>query len=206
MVHNIVQDWNLKVSMLNLDDIRIFLSHLRKADITIGQCVQGYRTTYLLKQLSVDDDEFDEWLSADEEMQDDQISENHVAGARHINSKPIDFELPYLENSSDKSPKENNNSLKSTYQFDYFVKSIYNHCKNHKIKPSIIVRWIDDLFSFYSNSDSDSIDDPVYKFSNNDQKNTKVEVSPVLRQIEKYGSEIPFISNVSNFINAKKRG
>jgi len=205
MVYNIVQDWNLKVSMLDLDDIRIFLSHLRKADITIGQCIQGYRTTYLLKQMSVDDDEFDDWLSDDEGMQDDLISENHAVGTRHIKAKSIDSELPYLESSSDKSPKENNISLKSTYQFDYFVKHIYNNCKNHKIKPSIIVRWIDDLFSFYSYSDGDSIDDTIFRFSTNDQKNTKAEVSPASWQIEKYDSEIPFISNVSNFIKAKKK-
>jgi hypothetical protein len=34
----IVQDWNSRVSFLDVDDIRIFLSHLRKSGITIEMC------------------------------------------------------------------------------------------------------------------------------------------------------------------------
>jgi transposase-like protein len=60
--YNIVQDWNSKVSFLDVEDIRIFLSHLRKSGITIEECVQGYRTIQILKQFGVeDDDELEEW-------------------------------------------------------------------------------------------------------------------------------------------------
>jgi orotate phosphoribosyltransferase-like protein len=49
--YNIVQDWNSRVSSLNIDDIRIFLSNIGKSGITIEEYVQGYRTAQIFKAI-----------------------------------------------------------------------------------------------------------------------------------------------------------
>lgn len=206
MSYNIVQDWNSRISFLDIDDIRIFLSHLRKSDITIEQCVKGYRSIQLLQQLGVvDDSALEEWASEEEEIERGQLSENHIAGTQDNKETSTDSKLSYPMNPYHKSPKENQNSLKSTYQFNYFVQEIYNNCKYRKIKPYIIIRWIEDLFNFYSNIDYEPIDDNVYNSSNTDQKNSNVVESQSVRQNEEYDSEVPFISTVSNFIKVKKK-
>ncbi len=205
--YNIVQDWNSRVSSLDIEDIRIFLSNLEKSGITIEECVQGYRTIQILKQFGVmDDDELEEWEQKDEEIEDEERSEKQSPDTHYKKETYIDFKLPNLTNLSHKLPKENiNNSLIKTYQFSYFVEAIYNNCKNHNIKPSIIIRWIDDLFNFYSITDNELMDDSVYKYSNTDQKNTYIEKIQSSGLNKKYDNEIPFISNVSNFIKVKKK-
>src|SRR5688572_28126190 len=146
--YNIVQDWNSRISFLDVEDIRIFLSHLRKSGITIEQCVQGFRTIQNLKQLGVDDHESEEWVYEDEEVEDDERSGKESPDTHYKKETSIDFKLPNPTNLAQKLPKENKNSLINTYQFSYFVEAIYNNCKYNKIKPSIIIRWIDDLFDF----------------------------------------------------------
>jgi hypothetical protein len=92
-----------------------------------------------------------------------------------------------------------------TYQFSYFVEDIYKKCKNHNIKPSIVVKWIEDLFSFYSISFSQSTDDSIDKYSKADQKNTNEEEFQRSESDEIYHPGLPLTSNVSSFIKYKKK-
>ena len=201
--YNIVQDWNSRVSFLDLGDIRTFLSHLRKSGITIEQCVQGYRTIHILKQLGVDDDGSEGWVHKDEEIEDDERSGNQSPDI-HYKESLIAFKIPKSTNLAQKSPKENKNSI-DINQFSYFVEAVYKNCKDHKIKPSIIVRWINDLFNFYSIRDNESRDDTIYKDSNTHRKNTDIEEFRSSRLDENYDNKIPFISEVSNFITNKRK-
>jgi hypothetical protein len=203
--YNIVQDWNSKVSSLNIDDIRIFLSNIGRSGITIEECVQGYRTAQILKQFGVMDDELEKWIFEDEEIEDEERSEKQNPDTHYKKEFSIGLKSPNPDSLLPRLQKENKNSTVKTYQFSYFTESIYNNCKNRNIKPSIIVRWIEDLFSFYSISFNQSIDDSIYKYSNTDQKNINEEEFQSSGLNKKYDNEIPFISNVTNFIKVKKK-
>lgn len=203
--YNIVQDWNSRVSSLDIDDIRIFLSNIRKSGITIEQCVQGYRTAQILKQFGVEDDELEKWAYKDEEIEADERSEKPNLDTHYKKEYSIDLKPPNPNSLFHKLPKENKNSMVKTYQFSYFVEDIYQKCKNHNIKPSIVVGWIEDLFSFYSVSYNQLTDDGIDKYSKADQKNTNVAEFQRSGSDEIYHPELPLTSNVSSFIKDKKK-
>lgn len=204
--YNIIQDWNSRVSSLDIDDIRIFLSNIRKSGITIEECVQGYRTAQILKQFGVEgDDELEEWVYEDEEIEDDERFEKPNPDTHYKKESSIDLKPPNPNSRFPKLSKENKNSMVKTYQFSYFVEDIYKECKNHNIKPSIVIRWIEDLFSFYSVSYNQSTDDNIDTYSKVDQKNTNVMELQRSGSDEIYHPELPLISNVSSFIKDKKK-
>ncbi len=204
--YNIVQDWNSRVSSLDIDDIRIFLSNIRKSGITIEECVRGYRTAQILKQFGVEgDDELEERVYGDEEIEDDERSEKPNPDTHYKKESSIDLKPPNPNSLFPKISKENKNSMVKTYQFSYFVEDIYKECKNHNIKPSIVIRWIEDLFSFYSVSYNQSTDDNIDTYSKVDQKNTNVMEFQRSGSDEIYHPELPLISNVSSFIKDKKK-
>jgi hypothetical protein len=168
-----------------------------------------YKVTELLrflKQFGVeDDDELDEWTYKDEEIEDDERSEKTNPDTHNKKEPSIDLKPTNAKDLFPKLPKENNNSMVKTYQFSYFVEDTYKKCKNHNIKPSIVVKWIEDLFSFYSISFNQSTDDSIEQSSEADQKNTNEEEFQRSESDEIYHPELPLTSNVSSFIKHKKK-
>jgi hypothetical protein len=61
------------------------------------------------------------------------------------------------------------------------------------------------LLKFYSYSYDQSIDEGIDNYSKEDQKNSSLEDSQRSELDEIYHPEMPFISNVSNFIRVKKK-
>jgi hypothetical protein len=210
--YNIVQDWNSRVSSLDLDDIRFFLSNMRKSGITIEQCVQGYRNVQILKQFDVDTDvdgdfeneELEEDVYENEEIKDDVLPEKHSLDTPYEKENTKDLKSPKSNSLFPSLQKEKDNSMVKKYQFSYFIENVYKNCKSHNIKPSLLVKWIEDLFNFYSLLYHQSTEDSSDENSKTDQRNTNVEEFQGSGLDEIYHSKIPFISKVSNFIKVKK--
>ncbi len=64
-VYNIIQDWRSKIVGINIEEIRAFMSEVRKSGITIEECAQGFRIVQLLKKFDIND-EFDVSVNEDE--------------------------------------------------------------------------------------------------------------------------------------------
>jgi hypothetical protein len=52
-VHYLINDWKRKIAISNIDEIRDFIVLVRKSNISIGQCAQGFRITNILKNLGI---------------------------------------------------------------------------------------------------------------------------------------------------------
>ncbi len=50
---NIIKDWKYKINMPNIEELRDFSVEVKKADISIYQCVQGYRMFQMVKHLGI---------------------------------------------------------------------------------------------------------------------------------------------------------
>ena len=58
-VHYLINDWKKKIAISDIDEIREFTVLVRKSNISIQQCAQGFRITNILKNLGIqEDDEF----------------------------------------------------------------------------------------------------------------------------------------------------
>jgi hypothetical protein len=65
-VHYLINDWKRKIAISNIDEIRDFIVLVRKSNISIGQCAQGFRITNILKNLGIhegDDSVYDNDIS-----------------------------------------------------------------------------------------------------------------------------------------------
>ncbi|HEX5185371.1 MAG TPA: hypothetical protein VFV86_00650 [Nitrososphaeraceae archaeon] len=202
--HNIVQDWNSRVSFLDLDDIRTFLSHLRKSGITIEQCVQGYRTKQLLERFGVYDDDELESIYQSESIEDEVGSAESNLDAFHKEDSTRHFRPHNSHQSFTNLQKDNKKSVEAAYQFSYFIEDIYKNCKKHDIKPSIIVRWIEDLFNLYSDSNKQLTNTNSVQFSNFIQKNADEEFQKS-EMDDIYNTGIPLTSSVSTLIKENEK-
>ena len=52
-VHNIIHDWNQKISAGSIEDIRFFMRTLRESGITIEKCIEGFRIQQMLKEFGI---------------------------------------------------------------------------------------------------------------------------------------------------------
>lgn len=200
--HYIVFDWKSKISSGDIDEIRRFLGEAGKSGTTVQECVQGFRTLQMLQEFDIIDD-FDGWIE-DEEA---DIEDNHH------DSKTIQSENSFLDHnrSADhtiqipKRSKTNKNQYDKANPISYFINTIYKNCKNHNIKPSIVMNWMEDLFEYFLFSDNQSNVDKI----NNGQKQKIDHNDEVIFQTNEVDKEvsdgIPLISRISHFIEQKKK-
>jgi hypothetical protein len=52
-VHYLINDWKRKIATSDIDKIRDFTVLVRKSNMSIEQCAQGFRTTNILKNLGI---------------------------------------------------------------------------------------------------------------------------------------------------------
>ncbi|HEY6537379.1 MAG TPA: hypothetical protein VIY08_16535 [Candidatus Nitrosocosmicus sp.] len=174
---NIIKDWKYGINMPNVEQVRDFSIEVKKAGMSIGQCAQGYRMFQVMKNLGITDD-------------DDDNDEN-------------DLDNPDVSGNSNKS----NNKIKYN-EFSSFVQSIYLYCKKHGIEPNMIFAWITDLNYFKPmistlSGSAKSIDN-----SSNNRNNNNLEISSPYsnkNQENQSFSKVPLISQISSFINQKKK-
>jgi hypothetical protein len=179
-------------------------------------------------------DEFDEWMEDEESMTHMNIPEKNlkleptdenkkdvITENEHPFTNRIEYEnlleeirssVPFTEGASArhfvKNFEENKKSNLKRYQFDYFVNDIYKGCKNHGIKPTMIIEWIQDLFQVYSVLSSRSSNDINNYPSYQTQKLGKLNVNKYPKEElmdDEINNEIPLFSQVSFFIEQKNK-
>jgi hypothetical protein len=143
---NILKDWKLRIGIPNVQELRDFAILVKKSDISIEQCAEGYRMKNLMNNLGITDDFNDTKVVADGVGSSSSSSSNiNILGRIRYN------------------------------EFSSFVKEIYVNCKNYGIKPDIIFSWISDLFSWYSpsyNSSSSFINKQKIEVGREDKSGT----------------------------------
>ena len=232
-VNNIVHHWKASINGTDVEEIRIFLAEFRKSNMGIQESIQGFRVANILEKLQVHD-EFDEWIEDDrlmpkviierknirpeqvEEDTKDDGSQNVDPLIKRMKSKNLLEEIrsaiPTAEGGSARNftGKFEKNKVPDSrgYQINYFVNEIYKSCKNHGIKPSIIIEWIQDLFHFYSvisrQSSEETINFRNYQNQNSNEQEEEKSLKEDLLDDET-NNEIPLISRVSFFIEQKKK-
>ena len=55
-VHYIINDWKKKIAIPDIDGIIDFIVLVRKSNMSIQQCAQGFRMTNMLRDLGIQDD------------------------------------------------------------------------------------------------------------------------------------------------------
>jgi hypothetical protein len=55
-VHYIINDWKNKIAIPDIDGIIDFIVLVRKSNMSIQQCAQGFRMTNMLRDLGIQDD------------------------------------------------------------------------------------------------------------------------------------------------------
>ena len=197
-VHNIIQDWRIKIMGTDIEEIRAFTSEVRKSGITIEECAQGFRIVQLLKKFDIND-EFDVSVNRADEFEDLDLDAN--------NSDFITDQSPSAQYANtDTNTNYNNNGNISTkteiYKIPYFLDHIYKNCKKHDIAPNIVIGWIDDLLSSFHDLDTESDEDNDYIDTISSDLNNSVENKENEQSIRK---EIPYVSRLSFYIKRKEK-
>ena len=174
-IFNTVHAWKKDIGEDNVEEIRRFIKILNHSDISINECITGFRITNMLKQFNVNDEfELDYF---------DPANDNQLSGSTsqlHLNTQS-DLTDQIKENRS--SLSNDNNEL---YEF---ISKIYEGCKDNNIRPEDLVEWAKNLIEFAPTLDdmSDKID--LHK-------------EPLNQFREQY--TIPKVSELSTYIEGKK--
>ncbi len=200
--YNVIYDWKSRLASIDIEEIRRFTSEMGKSGITVQQCVQGFRTFQMLKEFDIND-EFDGWMDEDAHIEEENLDSKTMQNQ----DSPLDHTMStYQTNQINKRSKENKNSNYKVNQISYFINAIYQNCKTHSIEPSMVIKWIEDLFDCLSTSDGqsnlNSIND--YQKQNIDYNNDQ-EASHRNDLDKIVSDEIPMISKISYFIEQKKK-
>jgi cell division protein FtsB len=232
-VNNIIQDWKARINGTDIEEIRGFISEVKKSGMTLQECAQAFRIANTLKKLSIYD-EFDERMVDDYEetraqtvtgkknimeeveveVEEKQEKENDHPGFKKRNILELirsTSSIPQTSSTthytSTKSSEGNKISgAKGYHQINYFINTIYKNCLHHGIKPNILIDWILDLFKFYS-----VLSEPSMKHGNNYnsyQSNITNEkkISPKEELLDdEISNERPLVSRVSFFIKQRNK-
>lgn len=233
-VHKIIREWRNSTKSPDIDDIRLFMGEIRKSGTNISECIEGFRLLNILREFQVYDEFDDEIehpalepqinleyrnLKTDsknlrrnaevETINDSKSKDDPSANLLDLIGSTAPTPGAGIPGFSTKLIKDTNNySSPKGSQISYFINTIYKNCKSHGISPAIIVKWIDDLFHFYSVISGRSTKD---KTINNHDYDGQDLVDSVKKSIPKKGTqdihienELPLISRISFFIEQKR--
>ena len=201
-VFNIIKDWKSRIEAPDIDEIREFSVLLRKSEITIRQCAQSFRFIQILSNFGITD-EVDSSYDPDFEI-----------GSETILNDTIRKSINNTQNEAGGIEFAHNNYT-SKENFYYFLGELYNNCKRFRIKPSFIIKWLQDLFEVNSIliEKSDQLRD--YD-SNNAVVNKPIEFARFDTDKKGFDSErnddylvtnelqIPFISQINGYIEQER--
>ncbi len=194
--YNVIYDWKSRLASIDIEEIRRFTSEMGKSGITVQQCVQGFRTFQMLKEFDIND-EFDGWMHDEE---------THIE-EENLDSKTMQNQDSLLDQirSTDQTNQINKRSNDRANQIFYFINTIYHNCKTHSIKPSMVIKWIEDLFDCLSTSDGQSSLNTINDYQNQNIDYNDQEASHRNDLDKIVSDEIPMISKISYFIEQKKK-
>ncbi|KAA2282080.1 hypothetical protein [Candidatus Nitrosocosmicus sp. SS] len=205
-VFNVVNDYLKKVNASYVEEIKFFLTEVRKSGISIQDCVKGFRTYQLLRAFKIKD-EFEEWIDMEE---DDIFYQEEIDPAFNDITDNFDDGKSYpdmkkgIDNRKEEAEKEKENKTKK-YSIEDFISDLYDECRANNIKPDTIIKWMVDMFDFFSYTDKNKAADNL----NNDPNHGIGKTFDISKEEEAYDDDeteesIPFVSNVTLFIEQKK--
>lgn len=194
-IYNIIHDWRSQITGTNIEEIRAFMSEVRKSDMTIEECAQGFRIIQLLKKFDIHD-EFDVGVNKDDELED--LGPNKENLDFKTGQNPSTLYANKAANPNDYANTKNRRL--ETNKIAYFLEHIYKNCKKHDITPNTVIGWIDDLLNSFHDFVTESDQDFDYNDTTSSDINNSVEKKKNEQGIRK---ELPFVSRLSFYI---KRG
>lgn len=207
-VFNVINDYLKKVNASYVEEIKFFLTEVRKSGISIQDCVKGFRTYQLLRAFKIKD-EFEEWIDMEE---DDIFYQEEIDPAFNDITDNFDDGKSYpgvkkgIDNRKVEAEKEKKTKK---YSIEDFISDLYDECRANNIKPDTIIKWMLDLFDFFSYTDQNEVID---KLNNNSTleigKTPNISKEAVVydKDVEddKTAELIPLVSHVTSFIEQKK--
>jgi hypothetical protein len=201
-VFNIIKDWKSRIEVPDIDELREFSILLRKSEITIKHCAQSFRFIQILSNFGITD-ELDSSHNPDGEIGSKTTSMNTFRKSTN-NTQNETGVGEYAYNNS--TTKEN---------FYYFLGELYHNCERFRIKPSLIIKWLQDLFEFNStfieksgqlrdyNSNNVVVDKPM-EFAGFDTAKKGLGIERNDDYLVNNEIQIPFISQIDGYIEQKK--
>ena len=178
-VYNITKKWKSQLGEGNVDEVRKFQNSMKKSGLTIKDCALGFRIFKMLEKFNLHDD-FEKPLTDltwGESVQTERMDVSDQEFASHFVSEDL--------NDKENARMQGNEILS-------FLADIYDPCQKYSIKPTNIIKWIQDLLNNFSKNDL-----PEIKISNN---------SDIYDSSNNQGLvEIPLITQVDTFLEGKKQ-
>lgn len=212
-VFNVINDYLKKVNASYVEEIKFFLTEVRKSGISIQDCVKGFRTYQLLRAFKIKD-EFEEWI--DKEEDDIFYPEDIDPAVNNITDNfDDDKSFPCVKKGIDNRKEEADKKKKTKkYSIEDFISDLYDECRTHNIKPDTIIKWMLDLFDFFSYTDQNKVIDKLNIYStleigktpniSNDAVVYDKDEKEDKNEDDKTAELIPFVSRVASFIEQKK--
>jgi hypothetical protein len=179
-IFNIIKGWKTEIGEDKVDEIRRFKMHLNQSDVSVNDCITGFRITKMLKQFNVTD-EFDRDYF-------DSFEENQLLSNPQYNNKNPPDLTDQIETNYLSSQNNNNNEI---YEF---INKIYQGCKYYGILPNDLVNWAKNLIEF-----APSLDD---EFDGTNKSRTGPDES---QTPYKKSYTIPKVSELSTYIESEKK-
>ena len=200
-VHYLINDWQDKIGRSDVEELRRFIVLVNKSGINIGQCAQGYRMIQLMKNLGIEDDNNQEFSIGNEIGKNKDFS--YFVEEIYHNCKKLDIPpeiIPAWIKDLYECHSYFNGKISYSFTEDGEKREINNN--NHKEQKSNSKNLFSDQSetsmesdsSLYNNLDSNLYDNNILNLSKLDNES-----------ITKHDIQIPFISQISYYIDQKKK-
>jgi phage shock protein A len=200
-VHYLINDWQDKIGRSDVEELRGFVVLVKKSGINIGQCAQGYRIIQLMKNLGIEDDNNQEFSKGSEIGKNKDFS--YFVEEIYHNCKKLDIPpeiIPAWIKDLYECHSYFNGKISYSFTEDGEKREINNN--NHKEQKSNSKNLFSDQSetsmesdsSLYNNLDSNLYDNNILNLSKLDNES-----------ITKHDIQIPFISQISYYIDQKKK-
>jgi hypothetical protein len=192
-IFNTIKAWKSEIGEDIVEEIRRFKCILNQSNISINECIIGFRITNMLKQFNVIDEfERDYFDSFEDNHQLSSLSPqfDNNAPAPEFADRQHQIETNQLS-----GPNNNNNNNNNSSELYEFIDKIYQGCKYYDIRPDNLVNWAKNLIEF-----APSLGDKFDETINNSSIDQNESQSPY-----KKSYTIPKVSELSTYIESKKR-
>lgn len=131
-VYNTIKTWKDEIGNENFDEIREFITYLNKSNMSVKDCISGFRISQMLNNFDIIDDfentDVDSIVNEAHVKSDDRNRKHSSINYNYKQQNELMFNNPILS----------------------FLSQIYQGCYSLGIKPGDIIQWIQDLLEFSS--------------------------------------------------------
>lgn len=138
-IFNTIKAWKIEIGEDKVDEIRRFKLHLNQSNISVNDCITGFRITNMLKKFNVVDEFALDYFDSTEGNQS-------RSNTYYDNNTPPPDLADQPETNYVSQQKNNNNN--NNNELLLFINKIYQGCKNYSIFPDDLVNWAKNLIEF----------------------------------------------------------